>query len=82
MREKRRRCSGGVWRIDKMVTVEDMLFVSSLPSKGLFHFILLGHIHIKGSLSVGECVGECCVWSERKTKCVAKCLERETTFMI
>lgn len=34
---------------------------SVLPSKGLFHFILLGHIHIKGSLSVWECVGECCV---------------------
>lgn len=61
MREKRSRCSCRVWRINKMVTVEDVLLVSALPSKGLFHFILLGHIYIKESQCVWECVGECCV---------------------
>ena len=41
-------------QIHKMVTVEDAPLVSALPSKGLFHSILLARTHIKGSLSFGS----------------------------
>lgn len=46
------------------------------PSKGPFHFILLGHIHIKASLSVWECVGErsVCVEVHRNSYLLAACV--------
>lgn len=69
--EQRRRKEDrieGVWRFDKMVTEEDTLLDSILPSKGLFHSILLGHTHQR----VPDCSGACGrvlrVWRKCKLK--------------
>lgn len=71
--EKGDAVTAGVWRIDKMVTVEEALLVSTLPSKRPLSFHFTGsHSHQRISVCVGECVCVC-VWSKYKLKSMKKC---------
>ena len=56
--EKGDAVTAGVWRIDKMVTVEEALLVSTLPSKRPLSFHFTGS-HSHQRISVCGCVCVC-----------------------